>query len=250
MIIAVSSWRGLGASTIAMALASVASREGDAWLVEADPAGGVLAGRLNLGRATVGGLERVAFPTQACSMVEAFHEVAHDHGGVRIVSAPLDPFRAMACHRPRADWIGGLGDLDGTVVVDAGRLRAGSAGWPVLCAADTVVCVAAAEVSAAVATAEWLRVAGRVGPNERGLDDTTVKVAVVASPSSAAFTRQTLQSDFGPAYAGWIPWDPVGVDLLHRGADVAQRRVQRRPLFVGAIQLFDGLRTATPVGVQ
>ena len=112
MIIAVTCWRGLGATTAALALAAVAAESADtrdardsgAWLIEADPAGGVLSGRVSLSRSTIGGLERVAFPSERCSMVEAFHDVAHDHGRLRIVTSPADPFRAAACHRPRSAW--------------------------------------------------------------------------------------------------------------------------------------------------
>lgn len=228
MIVAVTSWRGWGTTTTALALATAAALNGEAWLIEADPAGGVLAGRLPLPRTALGGLERVAFPVEQCSIVEAWHDVAHDHGRVRVVSAPAEPFRALACHRPRVDWIGGLRELPGTVVVDAGRLRPGSPTWPLLHAADVVVCVTAAEVSAAVTTSEWLHVDGRVGPGERGIDAARVRVVFVDGPGGVAFSRATLQADFDAHYAGWLPWDAVGVDRLHSGA------LRRGPLWSAA----------------
>ena len=67
MIVAVAGWRGVGSTTAALLLASAfaaqsTADEDAAWLVEADSAGGVLAGRMQLPAAALGGLEQLCFP--------------------------------------------------------------------------------------------------------------------------------------------------------------------------------------------
>ena len=105
-------------------------KESESWLIEADPAGGAIAGRMQIPRHTIGGLERVAFPTERVAPVDAFAAVAHKAADLRIVTAPSDPFRAHACHQPRLPWIASLRDLSGDVIVDVGRVRSGTPAWP------------------------------------------------------------------------------------------------------------------------
>jgi hypothetical protein len=230
VIVAVGSWRGVGATTAALVLAACAAEHGDAWLVEADPAGGVLAGRLQMTSQCIGGLERVAFPTEAGDAAEALHAVAHRTGGLRVVSCPADPFRAHACHLPRQAWARSLAHLPGTVVVDIGRLRAGSPVGAVLAAADVLLLVSSPEVCAAVGSLEWLQSSGVVAPGERGVGDLPARLLVVESPGGIAFPEHTLRADLGEQFAGWLPWRPAEVDLLHRGAEVHERRLRRSAL--------------------
>ena len=95
MIIAVGSWRGTGATTAALlagACLAVADEAG-AWLVEADPAGGVLAGRMHIAAQSVGGLERVAFPTERVSTHTCCSRVA----AARPSSSRLAPGATGSC---------------------------------------------------------------------------------------------------------------------------------------------------------
>lgn len=248
MIVAVGSWRGTGATTLALLAATclAAGHEQGAWLVEADPAGGVLAGRMRLDPAAVGGLESVAFPSRRGPVAELFGSAAHTTGGLRIVGAPADPFRAFACHQPRVPWVLSLRELPGSVVVDVGTLRAGSPVWPLLTSADAVVLVAAPEVSAAVAAAEWLQAGGRVSPAEQGLIDGNARIAVVDSPGGVAFQRATLLAQLGDRCCGWLPWEPPAVDLVLRGAAPDDRRLRRSALMTGVHRLVRDL--ATDVG--
>ena len=130
MIITVTSWRGVGTTTTSLLLAASLAEHEPCWLVEADPAGGVLAGRVHLGSRALGALEHIAFPTEHLVGVDAFDSFAHHRGALRVVAAPADPFKAHACHSPRLPWIPVLHELDGVVVVDVGRLRAGATPWP------------------------------------------------------------------------------------------------------------------------
>ena len=227
MIIAVTSWRGVGATTVALLAAACIAEHDDAWIVEADPAGGTLSGRMTFAPHEVGGLERVAFPAEPTTPAESLRAVAHHRGRLHVVTAPADPFRGHACHAPRVPWVPALHDLPGSVVVDIGRVRAGTPARPILAMADVVLLVTSPEVSAAVSTAEWVQAAGRVSAADSSLDDADVRVVVVDAPAGLGFARSTLRTEHWNA---WLPWDPAAVDLVHRGADVDDRRLRRSPL--------------------
>lgn len=248
MIITVTSWRGVGCTTTALLLAAALAEEAPAWLVEADPAGGVLAGRMHLEAHELGGLERIAFPADHAAGVDAFEAVAHVEGALRMVAAPAEPFRAHACHSPRLPWAPVLHELDGPVVIDAGRLRANSPAAPLLAMADAVVLVAAPEVCAAVATTEWLLAAGRVSPLDATLETDNVVVAVVDQPGGVAFGRAAIAAELGDAFVGWLPWEPSTVDLVHRGAALGDRRLRRSGLVPEVRAVRDAVRR--PVGVS
>lgn len=227
MIVAVTSWRGVGATTVALLVAACMAEHDDAWLVEADPAGGTLAGRMTFAAHELGGLERVAFPVERSTPVESMHAVAHHRGRLHVVTTPADPFRGHACHAPRVPWAPALHDLPGSVVVDIGRVRAGTPARPLLAMADVVLLITSPEVSAAVSTAEWVQAAGRVSAADAALDDLDVRVVVVGAPTGLGFARSTLRSEHWDA---WLPWEPAAVDLVHRGADLDDRRLRRSGL--------------------
>ncbi|MCY7297828.1 MAG: hypothetical protein LH616_01275 [Ilumatobacteraceae bacterium] len=236
MIIAVGSWRGVGATTTALLTATclAAADESGAWLVEADPAGGVLAGRMEVPAHCLVGLERVAFPTERITVTESVASTAHVIGNLHIVLCPADPFRAFACHQPRMPWAPALRSLPGSVVIDVGTVRAGSPVWPVLAQADVVLIVSSPEASSAVAAAEWVQAAGRVSPADPGLLDAPARIVFVDSPVGLSFSRATLQADLGTQCAAWLPWEPSTVDLVHRGAAASDRRL-RRSVLMGAV---------------
>jgi hypothetical protein len=234
MIIAVTSWRGLGATTVALFVAACIAEHDDAWLIEADPAGGTLAGRMQFVEGELGGLERVAFPIDHATPVESLHAVAQHRERLHIVTTPADPFRSHACHAPRVPWVPSLHDLPGSVVVDVGRVRAGTPARPLLSMADVVVLVTSPEVSAAVSTSEWVQAAGRVSAGDSVLDDVDVRVAVVDAPTGIGFTRSTLRAE---PWDAWLPWDPAAVDLVHRGVQLDDRRLRRSAL-LGATRSF------------
>lgn len=236
MIIAVGCWRGVGATTTALLAATclAAADEAGAWLVEADPAGGVLAGRMEVPSHCLGGLERIAFPTERISVAEAFAASAYGSGGLQMVLGPADPFRAFACHQPRRPWAPALHDLPGSVVVDVGTIRAGSPVWPLLAQADVVLLVSSPEVSSAVSATEWVRAAGRVSPADPGLLDAPARIVFVDSPAGIAIAKTTLQAELSNQCAAWLPWEAATVDLVHRGAAAHDRRL-RRSLLMGAV---------------
>lgn len=228
MITVVGSWRGVGATTAALALAASLSRScDDTWLVEADPAGGVLSGRIRFHDGMVGGLERVAFPVEPADVPTRASAVAHQLGALRVVSAPADPFRAHACHRPRSPWASALETLGTHVVVDIGRVRVGTPVWPVVEQADVVLVVTTPEVAAVVSSVEWLRDGGRVAGGEQGLPDGVGRLLVVDAPGGVGFPRHRLEQELAAELVGWLPWDVAGVEQLHRG-EFTPTRLSRR----------------------
>ncbi len=249
MIIAVGSWRGTGTTTTAMLIAAslAMGAENECWLIEADPAGGAIAGRMQLPANTIGGLERVAFPTERVAPVEEFDSAAHKIAGLRIVSAPSDPFRAHACHQPRLPWIASLRELSGDVVVDVGRLRSGTPAWPILAAADVVLLATSPEISAAVSTSEWMQANGRVSPVDPGLAPEKARLVFVDSPGGVPFPRTMLTSELGAQFAAWLPWEPGAVDLIYRGAMPDDRRLRRSALIGAVHQMTRGIRTTEQV---
>jgi hypothetical protein len=236
VIIAVGSWRGSGTTTTALLIAACLAMDekNESWLIEADPAGGALAGRMQLSADTIGGLERVAFPTERIAPVEAFESVAHKVAGLHIVTAPSDPFRSQACHQPRLPWIASLRELSRNVVIDVGRVRSGTPAWPILAAADVVLLATSPEISAAVSTSEWMQANGRVSPVDPGLAPGKTRLVFVDSPGGVPFPRTMLSSELGEQFAAWLPWEPATVDLIYRGAMPDDRRLRRSAL-VGAV---------------
>ena len=239
MIIAVGSWRGTGTTTTALLLAACLALRDDSesWLIEADPAGGAIAGRMQLSAHTIGGLERVAFPTERVAPVDAFESVAHKVAGLRIVTAPSDPFRAHACHQPRLPWFASLRDLAGNVVVDVGRVRGGTPAWPILAVADLVLMATSPEISAAVSTSEWMRAEGRVSPADPGLGSGKARFVFVDAPGGVSFPRTMLSGELGDQFAAWLPWEQDAVDLVHRGAMPGDRRLRRSALLAAVNDL-------------
>ncbi len=248
MIVGVGTWRGTGATTTALLVARMLSAQGERpWLIEADPAGGTLAGRLPLVPDHAGGLERIAFPAGRLTMTERFETVAGDVYGVRLITAPGDPFRGWACHTPRLAWAPSLRELDGPVVIDLGRQHGGAPTSAVLEQLDVLLLTTTPDPVSVVSTLEWARLLGRVSPADAGLPLDLVRLAVVDLPiGHERVPRAHAEDELGDRFAGWLPWSPDVVDLILRGADPTDRRLRRQPLIQATEQLCDRLRTWAP----
>ncbi len=126
------------------------------------------------------------------------------------------------------------------MVVDVGRLRAGSPAASLLALADVVVLVSSPEVSSAVASVEWVRARGRVSPLDVELADATIRMVIVDAPTGVSFPRAALRDDLGDEFGGWLPWEPTTVDLLHREAQAGDRRLRRSTLMAAAREMLAG----------
>lgn len=251
MIVGVGSWRGTAATTTALLLAAsmAASTHGGegCWLIEADPAGGVLAARLSLPRHAAGALERVAFPTsRSVSTTERFVDVAAHFGDLRIITAPGDPFRAWACHTPRLAWAALLRELGGPVVVDLGTMRGGAPHAALLAQLDHLLLAATHDPVSLVATSTWIDSLGRVSPADAGLPVDVCRIVVVDDPRVGdRVGRLTVERDLGDRLAGWLPWAPAVVDAIQRGVPLADRRLRRQPLIHAVDELAAALSAWT-----
>ena len=157
-MIAVGSWRGIGTTTSALLIAAAAAARGDdAWFVEADAAGGVLASRAP-DLAGCNSLGRVAFESGSETARRALEGSARRLGRVSVLTAPWDSFQAWsAVASPRTPWVDALRRLDGTVVVDVGSLRGGSVpGWWIVERADVLVMVTSPEPASLTSTVAWM----------------------------------------------------------------------------------------------
>jgi hypothetical protein len=249
MIIGVGTWRGTGSTTTAMLIARMLAAQGDApWLIEADPAGGALAGRLPLAPEHAGGLERIAFPAGRLAATERFDAAFDEIYGVRVVTAPGDPFRAWACHTPRLAWAPALRELDGPVLIDLGRMRGGAPTGAVLEQLDVLLLTTTPDPVSLVSTLEWARLLGRVSPADVGLPLDLVRLAVVDLPiGHGRVPRSHAEDELGDRFAGWLPWAPDVVDLIIRGADPTDRRLRRQPLIQAVEHTVGRLRDWAPI---
>lgn len=235
MITSFAGWRGTGATTAALVVAAaLAERHGAGWFVEADPAGGVLAGRCRAGFDHLGGLERLAFGVGTDEAEGDPARWAWPVGSLSIVLAPADPYRADACHRPRRQWLPAIASAGDPVVIDVGRLRAASPARPVIDRSAHLVLVSTPEVGAMVSAAEWLQAAGRVSSVDEPVRHADLRIVVVDAPGGVRFPERTLEHELGEAWAGWLPWDPAAVELLHAGVPLADRRLHRSRLGAAA----------------
>lgn len=243
MILGVGSWRGVGATTTAVAIAAVLAARGEQpWLVEADPAGGVLAARFSLPPPLAGALESLAFPTVRGGGIERFTDAALDVSGIHLITAPGDPFRAWGCHSPRFAWQTALRHLEGPVVIDLGRLRGHAPHTVLLQQLDMLLLVTNPDAVSIVGTLEWAASRGRAAPDDLGLALDITRVAVVDAPMiSTRVTRTDVDAELGERGAGWLPWSPGAVELMHRGAGFTHKRLRRHALVQGADDLVTRL---------
>lgn len=144
MLVAVASVKGApGVTRLAMTLTALWPHGASPTLVEADPAGGTLAGRFGLAPSP-------SLTTLAAAVYPAVQDVRiGDHtqqlpGGLPVVVAPTDPAGVRAAVADLAAPDGLLeraaDDLDTVLVVDCGRLVAGQLS-PAVVVADEVLLV-------------------------------------------------------------------------------------------------------------
>jgi hypothetical protein len=243
MILTVGATKGTcGVTTTAMALAAAAAEYGPAWLVEADPSGGSLAGTAT-SIETAPGLEQLGFDRVTVSGT-VLGELAQGLGGVGVVVLPADPYRAwVTVAQPRSPWRDALRQLPGVVVVDVGRIFPETPAWPMVSIADRVVLVSAPTPMGLAATIAWRDEGGRVTSRPDMVVPEDVDL-VVAFPAPKAyrtgmvFTAAELPAQLGPRFAGVVPWDASAVELLQRGADLRHRSLTSTGLAQGARASF------------
>ena len=226
---------GPGGTTFALGLAAVAAEQGMGWLIEADPAGGVLIGRREQldGRRS---LVDLAFPGAQAPVAppELAASAAQTLGNTAVIVGPEQPTRAYECvARPKHRWPGNLRHLPGWVVVDCGRLFPGSPALDVLRYADAVVVVTPPEGGDVYRFTQWATEGQRV-----------VESPVLVTSGPGRFSPRQLAREVGDAYLGPLPYAPKEVDLLERGASTSHRALYRSELvrsLLGRLQSIDAV---------
>ncbi len=234
--IAVTSWRGIGTTTSALLLgaaSAAADPSRSVLVIEADPAGGVLAARSPVLQGRAGGLNQVAFPVVSMALREQWAAAAVEIGDASVVPGIGDSFQAWsAVAAPTSDWIGNLSKAADLVIVDIGTVRGQSPAWRIACAADLVVAVCSPDPVSVVSTLEWGTSRGKSMPGVEALASDTARLLVVDAPvvGRERFDAATVSAEVGDRLIGWWPWDPALVDSVLRGAGWAHRSVRRSPL--------------------
>ncbi|WP_420451779.1 MinD/ParA family ATP-binding protein [Ilumatobacter sp.] len=251
-LIAVGSWRGVGTTTSALVLAAAAASRGErSWLVEADPAGGVLASRAP-GLGGVNSLGRVAFESAGETAARSLDFSARPLGRVDVITGPWDSFQAWsAIATPRTPWVDALRRLDGTVIVDVGSLRGGSVpSWPIIERADALVMVTSPEPATLTSTVAWMDAKGQSAPGVAGLSLDTARLLVVDAPTASGERFDaSVSTELGSRLVGWWPWEPKVIDHLHRGGSLDHKSIRRFALVRSADSTLGELLGNRPTGV-
>lgn len=228
-----------GATTLALLLAAL--QQGGGMLVEVDPDGGDLALRLTgpHGQAlpAAPGLAQLAVSaTELLEADDAAPYALRTAVGLPVVCAvPSVEAMSQLLHRHGPGLATALARLPG-VVIDAGRLVAGTPALPFALASATVVVVVADRAESFFHTRDHLT-SLLTALGQRNGHRPTVATVVVTDPRRGPAAERELETVLAqrglPVHsAGWLAHDPPGVDRWLSG-DPARRTVL--------------LRTATPV---
>lgn len=216
-----------GATTLCLGLARCWRAARPVLLVEADPEGGCLAGRLGLseepGLATLAAAGRHELSPR---VLEGQLQSAPD--GVALIVAPSSPALARAALRTAADGLAAAlaGLRDTPVVVDLGRLEAQSPAVPLAGGAEQVIFTTRPTLEGADALAVRLAELGELRRRCR-------LVTVGDGPYGGDEIAQVLAVE----HLGHLPHDPAGATSLWSATD---KSLRRRHLLLGALAQIAG----------
>ena len=187
--------RSAGVTTTAAGLAMVWPGQGCRVLVEADPAGGTLAAAAGL--AVEPGLVSLA----ATARRLADPGLVFDHtqalpGGTQVVCAPPGGEQARSVLSMLGPLLLRLGEVEGMVLVDCGRLDPAGPSASILVAADVAVLVCRPQLADLNALAAFL------DPQDR---DGRRPVVVLVGPGP--YPPGEISETLGVEVAGQLPWD-------------------------------------------
>ena len=210
MLVAVVSVKGApGVTTFSVALAARWPAAYRAALVEADPSGGDLTARFSL-ESTPGLLSLAAAARRSADPALVWQHAQELPGGLPVVAAPPDADRARGALSALApDPAAGAGILraaaslpDTVLIVDCGRMDAGSEALPIVRAADAMVLLTGAHADDLAHLPRRLPVIGRWSAHP-------VLLLVGEGYSPAEVARE-----LGVPPLGRVPDDPRGAAVL------------------------------------
>ena len=237
MRLAFQSARGApGTTTLALATAlELSSRGGEVLLVEADPAGGVLAADLGL-PAVPSAVEFSADPRMCDANIFA-HEAVHLLGDrLQLLTAPCSGRQALAAWTAGAPRFVELATtLPGHLVIDLGRGLPAGAPAALEELSDRSVHVVRPSLAELAALIAALR--------ENTGDPSLRLIAVVDQPGTSVTHREVREvlTPYGTVIN--IPWEPVTAAQVRT---VQGRLRPRSPLRTAISELVDGLLATLP----
>ena len=209
MLVAVLSVKGSpGVTTFSVALAARWPAPARALLIEADPSGGDVGTRFSLA-STPGLVSLAAAARRSENPALVWQHAQALPGGLSVVTAPPDADRARAALSVLADPRGGAGVLraaanapDTVVIVDCGRIDAGSPAIPFVRSADAMVLLTRAHADDLAHLARRLPALGRW----------TAHPAMVLVGDGYALGE--VARELGVPPLGRVPDDPRGAAAL------------------------------------
>ena len=229
-LLCVGSVRGApGATTLGLLMAGCWPRP--AALVEADPAGGVLAARYGLGRSP--GLAELAAAAQSHAPDAALWQAAQElPGGLGVVVAPESGEVTTGVLLDAAAALGTwCGQLDGSdVVADCGRLTTDTPTGPLLEAADAVL------VAARPVAEELLPAAHRLHASGRRRRAAPLGLVLVGERPYGA---RDVEERLGVRVAGTLASDAKTAGMLRDGG--SPHALRRSPLVRSVRSLVDAV---------
>jgi MinD-like ATPase involved in chromosome partitioning or flagellar assembly len=216
-VLAVGSVRSCGVSTLATGLAMLWPRAGSRLLVEADPAGGVLAAAAGLGPEP--GLVSLA----AAARRQGDPDMVFEHcqalvDGTAVLCGPPGADRAGSALGMAAGLLGRLGELDADVLLDCGRLDPASPVVELFDRADLKILATRPRLADLHALAAFFESHDRAPGRE---------VLVLVGPGP--YPPDEIAEALGTSVAGQVPWDPEAAEAIP-GTPVGSRRLTRTPL--------------------
>jgi MinD-like ATPase involved in chromosome partitioning or flagellar assembly len=227
-VVAVGSVRSCGVTTMAAGLAMVWPDQARRVLIEADPAGGTLAAACGLA-AEPGLVSLAAAARRQPDPALVFEHSQALPDATPVVATPAAGEQARSALGMLAPLLGRLGQLEGAVVVDCGRLDHTGAGSEIFEAADLAVLACRPQLADLNALAAFLQ------PDEEARRRPVV-VLVGPGPYPPAEISDTL----GLEVAGSLPWDPDAAAGLATSAP-SSRGLTRSPLVRALRSLADDL---------
>ncbi|HZT66991.1 MAG TPA: hypothetical protein VFA11_14480 [Acidimicrobiales bacterium] len=234
-VVAVGSVRSCGVTTMAAGLAMVWPHQARRVLIEADPAGGTLAAAGGL--AAEPGLVSLA----AAARRQPDPALVFDHAqelpdATPVVAAPAPAEQARSALGMLEPLLGRLGELDGLVLVDCGRLDHARPGSPIFETADLAVLACRPQLADLNALAAFLQ------PDER-----SGRRPVVVLVGPGPYPPGEISDTLGLEVAGCLPWDPDAAGGLATSAP-SSRRLTRTALVRALRSVADDLAGRLPPG--
>lgn len=205
-------------------------------LVEADPAGGTLAAAADWP------VEPSLVSLAAAARRGGDPALVGEHchrlpGGAAVLAAPPLGDQARGALGMLAELLRRLGELEGDVLIDCGRLDAGSPVMAVWERADRPILVARPRLADLQALAAWLE--------GRTVDGSLRLVTVGDGPYADSEIAETLRLEV----LARLPWDPGAADALTLVAASA-RQMRLAPLVRSVRTLADELTDAPPAAAS